>query len=298
MAKDDDKSEKSEKSGKSGKWFDRMVVVVFENTNFTEAIAEPYFKELTLRPNGVLLSDFHGVEHPSEPNYVAEISGSTFGIKDDANYNIDAKTIVDLFEAKGISWKGYMENYPGNCNLISATGDSPVTGRKNRLYARKHNPFFSFTTVTKNATRCAKVVNADEFDEDLKNDNLPQFVYYVPNQDNDGHDTNVTFAANWYKGWLEPKLKNKAFTKKTLIFTVFDEDESTPINHIYASILGDPVQKGNNNHNDTTFYNQYSVLRTAEDNWNLGNLGRNDTKVAAFTKFLKGNDGEKGDDEQ
>ncbi|CAG8818075.1 2555_t:CDS:2, partial [Cetraspora pellucida] len=76
-----------------GKWFDRIVLIVFENTNYTDAIADPYFKEITTRSNGVLLSQYYAVEHPSEPNYIAHIAGSTYGILDDNNYNIAAETL-------------------------------------------------------------------------------------------------------------------------------------------------------------------------------------------------------------
>ncbi|CAG8490041.1 14710_t:CDS:2 [Racocetra persica] len=267
-----------------GKWFDRIVLIIFENTNFTDAINDSYFKEITTRPNGVLLSEYHAVEHPSEPNYIAQIAGSTYGILDDENYDIDDKTLVDLLEKKGVSWKGYMEDYPEGCFLNATVGAS-------RLYARKHNPFFSFTTVTKNATRCAKVVNATRLDDDIKNNQVPQLVYYVPNQNHDAHDTNISYASAWFKNWLEPKLKMPSFTHKTLFFTVFDEsaNDNDTANHIYASLLGDPVAK-DNDHNDKTHYTQYSFLRTVEDNWDLGSLNRNDSSATPFSLYLNEQD--------
>ncbi|CAG8553634.1 13744_t:CDS:2 [Racocetra fulgida] len=251
-----------------GKWFDRIVLIIFENTNYTDAIANSYLKEITTRPNGVLLSEYYAVEHPSEPNYIAQIAGSTYGILDDENYDIDDETLVDLLEKKGVSWKCYMEDY-------------------RKLYARKHNPFFSFTPITKNATRCAKVVNANRLDDDIKNNQVPQLVYYVPNQNNNAHDTNISYASAWFKNWLEPKLKMTSFTHKTLFFTVFDEsaNDNDTVNHIYASLLGDPVTK-DNYHNDTTHYTHYSFLRTVEDNWDLGSLNRNDSSATPFSLYL------------
>lgn len=41
------------------------------------------------------------------------ISGSTDGVVLDANSDIDRKSIVDLLETRDISWKAYMEGYPG-----------------------------------------------------------------------------------------------------------------------------------------------------------------------------------------
>ena len=46
---------------------------------------------------------------------------------------------------------------PGNCDASASVG----------TYYRKHNPLISFNSIRNNATRCAKIVNADEFDTDL-----------------------------------------------------------------------------------------------------------------------------------
>jgi hypothetical protein len=37
---------------------------------------------------------------------------------------------------------------------------------------------------------------------------------------------------------------------------------------------------------DSTHYDHYSLLRTIESNWELGNLGRNDTKGNTFDNAL------------
>lgn len=47
-------------------------------------------------------------------------------------------------------------------------------------YARKHNPFISFTNVQKNPEWCAKIVNSDQLDIDIDNDQVPQFVFFTP----------------------------------------------------------------------------------------------------------------------
>ncbi|CAG8576445.1 6829_t:CDS:1 [Acaulospora morrowiae] len=261
-----------------GKYFDRFFLIIFENTDYAEAVKDPYLKSLVNRPDGILLSNFYAVAHPSEPNYIAQIYGSTVGILDDADYSIPGENLVDLLEKKKISWKSYNENYPGNCYPYSF-------GPGNNSYARKHNPFISLETIYKSPERCAKIVNASQLDIDIKKDDVPQFSYYVPNQLNDAHDTNMTFAMGWFKSWLEPKLKQPAFTENTLFFIVFDEAESKVTNQIFASLFGSPV-KPNPTHNDSTPYTHYSVLKTVEDNWNLGSLGRNDTKATPFTKYL------------
>jgi acid phosphatase len=42
----------------------------------------------------------------------------------------------------------------------------------------------------------------------------------------DGHDTDVAFAANWARGFLTPLLNNSYFMNNTLVVLTFDEDET------------------------------------------------------------------------
>jgi hypothetical protein len=50
--------------------------------------------------------------------------------------------------------------------------------------------------------------------------------FITPNMTDDGHDTTVTFAANWARTFLEPLLNNSYFMNNTLIVLTFDEDET------------------------------------------------------------------------
>lgn len=64
-----------------------------------------------LAKQGITLSGYHAVTHPSEPNYVAAIGGDYFGMQND-DFNQIAKnvsTVIDLLEDKGISWAEYQE---------------------------------------------------------------------------------------------------------------------------------------------------------------------------------------------
>ena len=74
-----------------------------------------------LRKKGVFLSNSFGVIHPSQPNYIASISGDLFGFNsDDPGWaqrigesdpdQPPITTIVDLLEAQGYSWKAYAQD--------------------------------------------------------------------------------------------------------------------------------------------------------------------------------------------
>lgn len=63
---------------------------------------------------GITLTNYVAIRHPSQPNYVAAVGGSTHGITDDSFQRIDSssKTIVDLLESGGVSWSEYQEDSP------------------------------------------------------------------------------------------------------------------------------------------------------------------------------------------
>jgi hypothetical protein len=63
---------------------------------------------------GILLNNYFAITHPSQPNYVAAVGGSTHGVTGDsfARISSSSKTIVDLLEAKGVSWSEYEEDSP------------------------------------------------------------------------------------------------------------------------------------------------------------------------------------------
>jgi len=64
-----------------------------------------------------------------------------------------------------------------------------------------------------------------------------------------------------------------------LTIVTWDEDDYTEQNKIDTYMLGSMVQPLTN---DGASYNHYSLLRTIEDNWQLGNLGRNDAQATPF----------------
>jgi len=252
-----------------GKFFDRVFIIMFENEGYTTVMNNAIFAAYAKQ--GVSFTNFYALAHPSQPNYIAQIGASTLNVRSDANVDLPQTNLVDLLEAKGVSWISYNEDYPGNCFAGATSG----------LYARKHTPFISFNDIRENATRCAKIVNSDKFTADLAAGTIPQFAYYTPNLENDGHNTGTAYAANWLKGFLDPKLSNKNFVNGTAIVLTWDEDNLLQGNHIYTVLLGSAVKVGVA---DNTRYTHYSLTKTIEDNWQLGTLNREDATSATWAQ--------------
>jgi Phosphoesterase family len=264
--------------------FDRIFIMIFENKSEQAVLDNAFMKGLAAQ--GVRLTKYFGVAHPSQPNYIAAAAGLPL-ITDDSKHDIDSTNIVDLLEAKGVSWRAYMEDLPEKKKAIHISA--------NRLYFRKHNPFVSFNNVRNNPERLANIVNARHLKEDIKNNALPQYCWFTPNIQNDGHSppddfqpTNplrhVNFIAQYLKDLLLPLLADPKFMKGTLVVVMFDESIPHADNHVYAVLLGDMLKA---NTVQSEIYNHYSLLRTIEENFGLGTLGRNDL-TANFFGFLWG----------
>lgn len=258
--------------------FRRVVIVMLENADYEDAVQQPFLKDFAAR--GALLTNYHGVAHPSQPNYVALTAGTRDGVSGDGNVTVDLRNIADLLDAKGKTWKAYAEGYPGNCFLGSSDGS----------YARKHVPFLSLRDVTSDAARCANVVDASAFAGDAARGALPDYSFFSPDLNDDGHDTDVATADRWLSSTFGTLLNDPSFMKGTLFVITFDEDDFLlrdgvmVDNHIYAALGGDMVAPGATS---DAAYDHYSLLRTVEDGLGVGTLGQNDAQATPIAGVWK-----------
>ncbi len=251
--------------------FNKVLVIVFENTEYSKAISQPFFSSLV--KEGALLTNFKAAIHPSQGNYIAMIAGTTFNIINDKPIDLNERHIGDILEDAKKDWKIYAEDYPGNCFLGKNSGD----------YARKHVPFLSFTNVQSSPTRCAKVVEGKEFFADFAKGSLKDFSMYIPNLKNDGHDTGVAIGDKWFKQNFDSILHSPKFPKDLLVVVTFDEG-TTPINQIYTLLYGANIQPGTQSARPNNFY---TLLRTYEDNLGLGSLNKNDLSAQIIDDIWK-----------
>lgn len=266
-----------------GAVFDRFIQIWLENTDFAQAASNSVFQSLAAQ--GVTLTGYYGVTHPSEPNYLAAVGGDFFGLATDNMEYIptNVSTVVDLLEQKNISWATYQENMPTDgYEPFNFTNPDNYT-----YYVRKHNPLVIYESVANISTRSARIRNFNDFAVDVGNNSLSQWIFITPNLRNDAHDTNVGYAASWLSYWLLPLLNDPNFnTNKTLILLTFDENETYTIgNSVYSLLLGGVIPQAMKNTTDSTFYTHYSAISTVENNWDLGNLGRQDTNKTLANVF-------------
>jgi hypothetical protein len=127
------------------------------------------------------------------------------------------------------------------------------------------------------------MLSFDDFKRALAAKTLPQYIMMSPDMNNDGHNTTLTYATKWAHEFLLPLLKDDVFAESTVIQLTYDESEdySKP-NQIVSLLLGSGIPKDKQGSEDKTFYTHYSVLATAENNWDLANLGRYDVGANVF----------------
>lgn len=251
----------------------KVMVVIFENTNFKDAMEQPFLSKFAT--DGALLTNFFAEVHPSQGNYIALTAGDIYGVKGDNDVTLDVRHLGDLLEESGKTWKVYAEDYPGNCSLRTRTG----------LFVRKHVPFLSFKNIQDNAGRCnSHIVEASAMAKDRAAGALPDFSLYIPNMKNDGHDTDVAFADKWFSGAFGPLLKDPDFMKDLLVVVTFDESGLLGKNHIYTALMGSNVVPGS--HCDERI-DHYGLLHTIENALGVGNLGQNDARAPTISGIWK-----------
>ncbi|KAJ2897956.1 hypothetical protein MKZ38_004285 [Zalerion maritima] len=274
-------------SSVKGKAFDRYVTIWFENENYEKAIGDENFAWFAGK--GITLTNFFGVTHPSEGNYVSAVCGDYFGMQND-DFNqiaLNVSSVVDLLEDKGVSWGMYQEDMPytgyeGHEWLNQENGAND--------YVRKHNPGVIPDSIAHYEQRLSQVKNLSMVDAgrsmfhtDLENDELPQWMFITPNMTSDGHDSSATVGGAWLRAFLGPLLEDEKFMKNTLVLVTWDENETyAEQNRILSILLGDAVPVDLVGTEDSSFYNHYSEIATVEANWDLSTLGRFDVGANVF----------------
>ena len=271
--------------------FQHVFVIMMENTSYTSLIGNPNapFINSTAK-NYELATNYFGVSHPSQPNYIAATSGSTNGVTNDNDVTINVTNIVDQLEANGKTWKAYMQSLS-----LCVTKLDHACG--NQLYERKHNPFVSYTDVQANPARMANIVDFSQFSTDLANNKVPNYSWISPDQCHDMHGRASTPSDPCDFSQVQSLIATgDAFLKSTVkaitnsqawqnsnsaIFITWDESDFPFVDtsgccdanpgggHVVTLVL---LSENETARTSSVAYNHYSMLSTVEGAWNLGCL--------------------------
>ena len=300
------------------RWFDYVVVIMLENHGINQTYGSQcngnctFFNTLA-DTDGLALQYNSGGVSGSLGDYIAITSGDGSvqcnnspgggcGPYKDVN-------IVDRIEAKHLTWKAYMEDYPGSGSGSGfSSGGCFMTSSGN--YQSIHNPFIYYQDVISSSQRCSKIVAANnnvivsqtpcgsgtppgpvETDDVILSDltsasTASNYVFLTPNSIDDLHDCpsgNVSLG-NHYLQLLVPQILNSQVfkTQRAALFITFDEvdpfvgnaHEQYAVWASFSSTVTKSAFKSN------VQYNHYYALRTIEDNFGLAPMNVTDAGLS------------------
>lgn len=313
-----------------------VFVIVLENEGFDSTFRAgslaPYLAD-TLTKAGAFLRQYYGTAHFSLGNYTAMISGIAptrdaqmdcpryvdfvdTGTTRDGQpvgrgcvYPAHVSTIANQLEAKGLSWKAYMEDMGNDSTRERSTCGHPSLGSIDSTqgatptdqYATKHNPFMYFHAILDSRSCRQNVVPLPPLEKALRSiDDTPNFSFISPSLCHDGHDRpcangepgGLESANAFLEHWVPLITRSPAFQADGLLIITFDEalsiDASSCCNElpgpnvlnpgvngpgggrVGAVVLSPFIKPGTVSNKP---YNHYALLRTIEDVFSLDHLG-------------------------
>lgn len=226
-----------------------VFVIVMENRSYSQAIASTYVAQLAAQYG--VATNYHGVSHPSLPNYLALTSGSTWGIADDGFHALPAGGLGAQLTNAGIVWRAYMEGMSNGCF------HSPYP------YALKHNPFAYYGSACP-----PQVVPFSQFADDMSG-SAPRFAWITPDLCHDGHDCSSAVADSWMSQTVPAILASNAWQDNGVLLITWDEGEDSANSVLTLVIRPDPLV-----HRSARPYDHYSLLATIEDQLGVARLGQ------------------------
>ena len=281
--------------------YDHIFVVVEENHGFADVIGNPAAPNLNaLAHQFGLATQYFGVTHPSEPNYVALLGGSPFGVTSDNPYwmqSVAAPSLISQLDAAHISWKAYLQGLPhpgfqGICYPVKCNG-APDS---DPLYVSKHDGIQNFIG-SRNPGDWARQVPSGQLAGDLSSGRVPAFGYVVPDECHDMHgdppycidsgspggsdpqDQRLVATGDAALGSTVSQITGAPFWAKgnNAVAIVFDEGgdnagccNASPGGGQVAAVV--VTSHGPRHVTDATPANHYSLLSTIQQSFGLGCL--------------------------
>lgn len=196
-------------------------------------------------PYAASLADEYGyatrwtaLAHPSEPNYLAIVGGSTYGVTDDRTPAANAakvgnaRSVFGQALAAGKTARTYAESMPRNCHVA----DFPDRAGGAPRYVVRHNPWVYFGA--ERAQCLQHDTDLSTFATDAASNRLPNVGFLIPDLLHDAHDGSLAAADAWLERQLAPVLSSDDFTRGRLAVVITaDEDDRSRDNTVLTAVL-------------------------------------------------------------
>jgi len=150
---------------------------------------------------------------------------------------------------------------------------SGIHGWRQLSLCEAHNPFAYITDVLNSPSQTNNLVPFTQFTTDLANNQLPNYSFIIPNQQNNAHDcpaaipncTNADKLAatdSWLKTNIDPLIASAAFRQGGLLIITFDEsidaDTQNGGGHVATVVISSKTPQ---NFQSSTLLQHQSTLR-------------------------------------
>jgi phosphatidylinositol-3-phosphatase len=228
----------------------------------------PYLNSLAKQYS--LATNYFADTHPSIGNYFMMTTGQLESNDDAFAGIVSDDNLIRALLPSGKSWKAYIQSLPSQGYLENDVYP----------YVKHHNPFAYLSDVTNSTVQAANLVSFTQLQSDLASGTVPNFLYLLPDIENDAHDCptggsacadadRLAAADNWLHSNLNPLITDPALANSVFI-VAFDEALDSDATHgggrIPVVIVGAHVKLG---FQSVTFYQHQSLLRLITDLLNL-----------------------------
>jgi phosphatidylinositol-3-phosphatase len=205
----------------------KILVFVIENHSLTHMKqGMPYTFALGRRFG--YATRYAAITHPSLPNYLAMIGGSTFHVRDDdapRYHPISGSSVLGRTLKAGRRAALYAEGMTSPCDV------SPGTD----TYAVKHNPWAYF--VDERQACLAHDLPIKRLRKAIRSGHLPNVGMVVPNLCNDAHDCPLSQADNWLQRHVRHVMRGPDWRSHHLAIVITaDEDDRTQDNRVLTVV--------------------------------------------------------------
>jgi phosphatidylinositol-3-phosphatase len=256
----------------------KVLTIVFENTDLTSIVGSAAAPNMNALASACgLATNYHGIQFPSLPNYLAMTSGQIpptiagDGVKgrdcqpspscDSTDPSIFTQIDATSAATTPVTWRTYAESMPANCALQNA-GE----------YAARHNPPVYYPN---DASACAAndvpagtpVTGA--LASDLAAGTLPSYGLFIPNLCNDGHDAcngadRIAEEDATLGAWMPSILASPDYQSGHLLVVLTADTSHSPANgNTLATVLVNQDVPAGLQAADR--FDHYSLLRLDED---------------------------------
>ena len=210
----------------------KVLVIMEENHTQTQSKAHmPYL--VSMQKTFGLAAHHTAATHPSLPNYLDIVGGSTFGVTNDdppSAHRIKGQSVFGAALARGKTARTYNETMTSNCQTHSRG-----------TYAVKHNPWAYFTAERAACKLYDLPLTA--LPADIRRGRLPTVGMLTPNLCNDAHDCSLRTADAFLKTWL-PRLMGGPDYKSGKLAIVVTFDEGIGSNQTVGTLVINPALHG------------------------------------------------------